>query len=52
MLGGLEMLIAQACDQFTLWTGRNAREETMREVAIKSLARPERGHPAGIFLGS
>jgi len=52
VLGGLEMLIAQACDQFTLWTGRNAREETMREVAIKSLARPERGHPAGIFLGS
>ncbi len=52
VLGGLEMLIAQACEQFKLWTGRNAPEETMRAAAIKSLARPERGHPAGILLGS
>ena len=37
VLGGLEMLIAQANEQFRLWTGRDAGEEVMRTAAMNSL---------------
>ena len=39
ILGGLEMLIAQATEQFKLWTGRNASDEVMRIAALKALAK-------------
>jgi 3-dehydroquinate dehydratase/shikimate dehydrogenase len=37
-LGGLEMLIAQAVEQFKLWTGREPDREVMRAAAINVLA--------------
>ncbi len=36
-LNGLEMLIAQAVEQFKLWTGRVPDAEVMREVAVTKL---------------
>lgn len=36
-IGGLEMLIAQAVEQFTLWSGVGPSEEIMRRAAIKTL---------------
>lgn len=36
-LGGLPMLIAQAAEQFRLWTGRDAPSEVMREAAEQAL---------------
>src|SRR5262249_27716801 len=37
-LGGLEMLVAQAHDQFRWWTGRRPPGGIMREAALKRLA--------------
>jgi 3-dehydroquinate dehydratase/shikimate dehydrogenase len=37
-LGGLEMLVAQATDQFRLWTGVTAPEDIMYDAARKVLA--------------
>ncbi len=37
-LGGLEMLVAQAQEQFRWWTGARAPAGVMREAAIKRLA--------------
>lgn len=36
-VGGLAMLIAQAVDQFSLWTGAEAPREVMSEAALKAL---------------
>jgi len=36
-LGGLEMLIAQAMEQFRLWTGVEAPEDAMRKAALDAL---------------
>ena len=36
-LSGLEMLIAQAVEQFTLWTGQNPNAEIMRAAAQRAL---------------
>jgi 3-dehydroquinate dehydratase/shikimate dehydrogenase len=36
-LGGLSMLIAQAAEQFKLWTGANAPEDVMWEAAERAL---------------
>ena len=36
-LSGLEMLIAQAVEQFKLWTGREPDEEVMRAAALRKL---------------
>jgi 3-dehydroquinate dehydratase/shikimate dehydrogenase len=36
-LAGLEMLIAQAAEQFKLWTGRDAPVEVMRKAAKRAL---------------
>jgi 3-dehydroquinate dehydratase/shikimate dehydrogenase len=35
IIGGLAMLIAQAAEQFRLWTGRAAPLETMNEAALR-----------------
>lgn len=45
VLGGLEMLIAQAAGQFKLWTGRDADAGLMKEVALKTLK--EKGASGG-----
>ena len=37
VLGGLAMLVAQATEQFTLWTGLEAPEEEMQSAAIEAL---------------
>ncbi len=37
-IGGLEMLVAQACEQFRWWTGARAPAGIMREAALKRLA--------------
>jgi shikimate dehydrogenase len=37
-LGGLEMLVTQAADQFKLWTGETAPEGVMHDAARKALA--------------
>ena len=37
-LGGIEMLLAQAVEQFTLWTGSEPDREVMRAAALKALA--------------
>jgi 3-dehydroquinate dehydratase / shikimate dehydrogenase len=42
-LGGLEMLVAQAQQQFLLWTGRLPDAGVMREAAARALE--ERGQP-------
>ncbi|HKC62321.1 MAG TPA: shikimate dehydrogenase, partial [Pyrinomonadaceae bacterium] len=36
-LGGLEMLVAQAAEQFKLWTGKLAPVDVMKEAALKKL---------------
>ena len=38
VLGGLQMLVAQAAEQFKLWTDRDAPEQVMLDVAKKALA--------------
>jgi 3-dehydroquinate dehydratase/shikimate dehydrogenase len=45
-IGGLEMLVAQAAEQFTWWTGRAAPAETMRHAAHRALLRAAASHPA------
>jgi 3-dehydroquinate dehydratase / shikimate dehydrogenase len=37
-IGGLEMLVAQATEQFEWWTGRRSSGGIMREAALKRLA--------------
>ena len=37
-IGGLEMLVAQAREQFQWWTGTRAPSGVMREAALKRLA--------------
>ena len=37
-IGGLEMLVAQALEQFEWWTGMKAPAGVMREAALKRLA--------------
>jgi len=37
-IGGLEMLVAQAEDQFRWWTGVRPRSGVMRDAAMKRLA--------------
>lgn len=37
ILGGAEMLIAQATEQFRLWTGRRAPVDVMRGAALRAL---------------
>ena len=37
-IGGLEMLVAQACEQFEWWTGTKPPAGVMREAALKRLA--------------
>jgi shikimate 5-dehydrogenase len=39
MLGGLAMLVAQAAEQFRLWTGTAAPEDVMYEAAERGLKR-------------
>jgi 3-dehydroquinate dehydratase/shikimate dehydrogenase len=36
-LSGIEMLLAQAAEQFKLWTGREPKPETMRAAALGAL---------------
>lgn len=36
-VGGLEMLLAQAAEQFELWTGKDAPVNVMREAATRAL---------------
>ena len=36
-LGGLEMLVTQAADQFRLWIGETAPEDVMHDAARKAL---------------
>jgi 3-dehydroquinate dehydratase/shikimate dehydrogenase len=40
-IGGLEMLVAQAVEQFKLWTGRDAPVDTMKAAAINALKKKE-----------
>lgn len=40
-LGGLTMFLAQAAEQFRLWTGREAPMEVMRAAAMKALTESE-----------
>ena len=37
VLGGLEMLLAQAVEQFRLWTGKEPKPEVMRAAALRKL---------------
>ncbi|HBB96521.1 MAG TPA: shikimate dehydrogenase [Blastocatellia bacterium] len=39
VLGGIEMLLAQAIEQFKLWTGRDPDIEVMRTAALRGLSR-------------
>ena len=41
-IGGLEMLVAQATEQFEWWTGRRPAPGIMREAALKRLAAQRR----------
>jgi 3-dehydroquinate dehydratase/shikimate dehydrogenase len=40
IVGGLEMLIGQAVEQFKLWTGREPDVESMRDAAKRALKNP------------
>jgi shikimate dehydrogenase len=44
VIGGLEMLVGQACHQFEWWTGRPAPREVMTEAARAFLARKQEAH--------
>jgi shikimate 5-dehydrogenase len=37
LIGGLEMLVTQAAEQFRLWTGAVAPAEVMPDAAIRAL---------------
>ncbi len=37
LIGGLEMLVTQAGEQFRLWSGAEAPEAVMREAAVRAL---------------
>ena len=37
-IGGLDMLVAQAVEQFQWWTGTKPQSGVMREAALKRLA--------------
>jgi 3-dehydroquinate dehydratase/shikimate dehydrogenase len=37
LIGGLEMLVTQAGEQFRLWTGAEAPAEVMRDAAVRAL---------------
>lgn len=39
LIGGLEMLVSQASEQFRLWTGAEAPLEVMREAAVRAVER-------------
>ena len=39
LIGGLEMLVSQAMEQFRIWTEGDAPEEVMREAAVRALRR-------------
>lgn len=39
-IGGLEMLVAQAAQQFTWWTGQDAPIDVMRAAALSTLGTP------------
>lgn len=39
VLGGIEMLLAQAVEQFKLWTGQDAPIEVMRAAMMKALSK-------------
>jgi len=41
-IAGVEMLVAQAVEQFKLWTGKQPNVEVMRTAALKALS-PESG---------
>lgn len=41
IIGGLRMLVAQAAEQFKLWTGNDAPLEIMREAAMRALKERE-----------
>jgi 3-dehydroquinate dehydratase/shikimate dehydrogenase len=43
-IGGLEMLIAQAVEQFKLWTGKTPDIEAMRAAAERALERSVQAH--------
>lgn len=43
-IGGLEMLVGQACHQFEWWTGRTAPRDVMAEAARAFLARAQDEH--------
>ena len=38
-LGGLSMFVAQAAEQFRLWTGREVPSNVMHAAAVEALAR-------------
>ena len=38
IIGGLEMLVAQAAEQFKLWTGEDAPLDVMNDAAVRALA--------------
>ena len=40
IVGGLEMLIGQAVEQFKLWTGKGPDVESMRDAAKRALKNP------------
>ena len=37
-LGGMEMLLAQAVEQFKIWIGKDPDVEVMRAAALRALA--------------
>ena len=45
-LSGIEMLVAQAIEQFRLWTGQQPEVEVMRLAAMKAL------QPSEVFCAS
>jgi 3-dehydroquinate dehydratase / shikimate dehydrogenase len=43
-LGGIEMLLAQAVEQFKLWTGKDPDPEVMRSAAMHALSSRPKSH--------
>jgi 3-dehydroquinate dehydratase / shikimate dehydrogenase len=43
-LGGIEMLLAQAIEQFKLWTGKDPDPEVMRSAAMHALSSRPKSH--------